>query len=73
MIIDDLGYIHIFFGGHGDSARHGENPLGDVHDGRNKHIVSKKPYDITAWIELDNIPPFGNYNQAIKMDNGDIY
>ncbi|MGR5144671.1 BNR-4 repeat-containing protein [Photobacterium sp. DNB23_23_1] len=73
MIIDDLGYIHIFFGGHGGSARHGENPLGDVHDGRNKHIVSAKPYDISTWIELDNIPPFGNYNQAVKMDNGDIY
>ncbi len=73
MIIDDLGYIHIFFGGHGGSARHGENPLGDVHDGRNKHIVSKKPHDISDWVELDNIPPFGNYNQAVKMDNGDIY
>ncbi|GMQ49456.1 BNR-4 repeat-containing protein [Vibrio sp. 10N] len=73
MIIDDLGYLHIFFGGHGGSARHGENPLGDVHDGRNKHIVSKKPHDISEWVELDNIPPFGNYNQAVKMDNGDIY
>ncbi|CAH0528792.1 BNR-4 repeat-containing protein [Vibrio hippocampi] len=73
MIIDDLGYIHIFFGGHGGSARHGDNPLGDVHDGKNKHIVSKKPHDISDWLELDNIPPFGNYNQAVKMDNGDIY
>lgn len=73
MLIDDLGYIHIFFGGHGGDARHGKNPLGDVHFGGNKHTVSKRPGDITEWEELDTLPPFGTYNQAIKMDNGDIY
>jgi len=26
-----------------------------------------------SWEELDNIPPFGTYNQFVKMDNGDIY
>ncbi|WP_016956591.1 BNR-4 repeat-containing protein [Catenovulum agarivorans] len=73
MIIDDLGYIHVFFGGHGGDKRHGKNPLGNIHYGGNKHTVSKRPYDITEWEELDNITPFGTYNQAVKMDNGDIY
>ena len=73
MIIDDAGFIHVFFGGHGGLPSQGKNSLGDTHDGRNKHAVSKRPFDITAWAELDNIPPFGTYNQAIKMDNGDLY
>lgn len=73
MIIDDLGYIHIFFGGHGGDARHGKNLLGNIHYAANKHTVSKRPYDITEWEELKNITPFGTYNQAVKMDNGDIY
>ncbi|HDY69086.1 MAG TPA: hypothetical protein ENH85_15010, partial [Candidatus Scalindua sp.] len=41
--------------------------------GAMKHVVSKRPLDITEWEELDNIPPFGTYNQFVKMDNGDIY
>lgn len=74
MIIDDEGYIHVFFGGHGGTPdRHGENPLGNHHYGENKHSVSTRPLDITEWEELDTIPPFGTYNQAVKMDNGDIY
>ncbi|WP_371397590.1 BNR-4 repeat-containing protein [Fretibacter rubidus] len=74
MIIDDEGYIHIFYGGHGgDKALHGENPLGDKHSGENRHAVSQKPFDITSWRDLNNLPPFGTYNQAVKMDNGDIY
>ncbi|WP_440877096.1 BNR-4 repeat-containing protein [Thalassotalea sp. PLHSN55] len=73
MVIDDLGYIHVFFGGHGGMLKHGKNLLGNIHYGRNAHAVSKKPYDISAWEELDTIPAFGTYNQAVKMDNGDIY
>lgn len=73
MLIDDLGYIHIFFGGHGGDERHGENPLGNKHYGGNKHAVSKRPFDISEWEELENISVFGTYNQAVKMDNGDIY
>lgn len=73
LIIDDEGYIHVFFGGHGGMPIHGENPLGNHHYGRNKHVVSKNPQDISSWEELDTIPAFGTYNQAIKMDNGDIY
>ncbi len=73
MIIDDAGYIHLVFGGHGGLPIHGENLLGNTHYGMMKHAVSKKPLDITSWEELDNIPPFGTYNQFVKMDNGDIY
>ena len=73
MLIDDAGYIHITFGGHGGIKKYGENPLGNYHYGKNKHVVSKKPLDISSWEELENIPPFGTYNQFIKMDNGDVY
>jgi hypothetical protein len=74
LLIDDEGYIHIFYGGHGGVKKlHGVNKLGGYHSGQNKHSVSSKPFDITNWQDLDNIAPFGTYNQAIKMDNGDIY
>lgn len=73
MLIDDAGFIHITFGGHGGMREHGENTLGNHHYGKNQHVVSKNPLDISSWEKLDNIPPFGTYNQFIKMDNGDIY
>ncbi len=74
LLIDDAGHIHIFYGGHGgDYALHGENELGDYGSGENKHAVSAKPLDTSSWVDLDNIAPFGTYNQAIKTDNGDIY
>lgn len=73
MIIDDAGYIHITYGGHGGMPKHGKNSLGNHHYGKNLHAVSKKPLDISNWETLDNIPAFGTYNQFIKMDNGDIY
>jgi hypothetical protein len=74
MIIDDKGYIHIFYGGHGGVKElHGDNPLGGYHSGENRHAVSQNPYDISSWRDLNNVTPFGTYNQAVKMDNGDIY
>ena len=73
LIIDDEGYIHVFFGGHGGMPIHGDNPLGNYHYGTNKHVVSTSPLDISSWEELDTIPPFGTYNQVVKMDNGDMY
>ncbi|MBD5780093.1 BNR-4 repeat-containing protein [Pelagicoccus sp. NFK12] len=74
LIVDDAGYIHVFYGGHGGTpGAHGENPLGNHHYGENRHAVSKRPYDITEWEDLHTIPPFGTYNQAVKMDNGDLY
>ncbi|WP_420933476.1 BNR-4 repeat-containing protein [Alteromonas sp. A081] len=73
LIIDDLGYIHIAFGGHGGTPEMGENDMGNYNYGKLKHIVSKRPYDITAWVELDNVSPFGTYNQWVKTSNGDLY
>ena len=73
MMIDAEDYIHITFGGHGGVTEMGNNPLGNHHYGKNKHVVSKKPLDISTWEELKNISPFGTYNQFIKMDNGDVY
>ena len=73
IIIDDAGYIHIAFGGHGGMRKHGENKLGNYHYGKNLHAVSKNPLDISSWETLDNIPVFGTYNQWIKMDNGEVY
>ena len=73
MVIDDAGYIHLVFGGHGGLTSHGTNPLGDIHNGQQIHVVTKKPLDISSWEVLDNIPPFGTYSQFVKMDNGDIY
>jgi hypothetical protein len=73
LLIDDEGFIHIFYGGHGGDKHHGKNELGNIHHGANKNSVSKKPLDITEWEEVDNISVFGTYNQAVKMDNGDIY
>ncbi|MHB0753732.1 BNR-4 repeat-containing protein [Polaribacter sp. M15] len=73
LLIDDAGYIHIAFGGHGGRPSDGKNPLGNHHYGKNLHAVSKKPLDISAWETLDNVSLFGTYSQFVKMDNGDIY
>jgi hypothetical protein len=73
MLIDDAGYIHIAFGGHGGMKKHGKNTLGNDHYGKNLHAVSKQPLDISSWETLETISPFGTYNQFVKMDNGDMY
>jgi hypothetical protein len=73
LIVDGDGYIHLVFGGHGGHRRYGSNPLGYTGGGRQTHVVSKNPGDISAWQELDNIPPFGTYSQFIKMPDGTIY
>lgn len=73
ILIDDAGYIHIAYGGHGGTLADGENSLGNHHYGKNLHAVSKNPLDISSWQTLDNISLFGTYSQFVKMDNGDIY
>ncbi len=73
LVIDNEGYVHLFFGGHGGMPRHGTNKFGNTHNGRQIHVVSKRPQDISSWDVLDNVSPFGTYNQTVKMDNGDIY
>ncbi|GAA4945669.1 hypothetical protein GCM10023314_18590 [Algibacter agarivorans] len=73
LVIDSKGYIHIVFGGHSGTPDLGENPLGNYHYGKQIHIVTKNPLDISSWQEVDNISPFGTYSQFIKMDKGDLY
>jgi len=76
LIVDRQGYIHLVFGSHGGEAKYGPNPLGEFFmgtKGKMTHVVSQKPGDISAWQALDNIPPFGTYNQWIKLANGDLY
>lgn len=73
LIVDQLGYIHVFFGGHGGHAGLGPNPLGRHGSGRQAHAVSRRPFDITEWEILENISPFGTYSQVVKMPNGDLY
>lgn len=73
LVVDGDGYIHVVFGGHGGTKDLGENKLGNYHAGKQMHVVSKKPMDISSWEVVDNITPFGTYSQFLKMDNGDIY
>ena len=73
LVVDAEGYIHLVFGGHGGLPEHGENLLGNTHYGKMIHVVTKRPQDISEWEVLDNITPFGTYNQFVKMNNGYIY
>jgi hypothetical protein len=73
MIVDGKGYLHLVFGGHGGYWRLGKNELGTPGKGKQTHVVSKNPHDISSWEVLDNISPFGTYSQFVKMDDGDIY
>lgn len=74
--VDNQGYIHIVFGGHGGEREDGLNPysIDTPHaGGRMLHVVSKKPYDLTEFVEKDDISPFASYTRSYKMANGDIY
>ncbi len=73
LVVDREGYIHLAFGGHGGTADFGENTLGNYNSGKQIHVKSKNPLDISSWEVVDNITPFGTYSQFLKMDNGDIY
>ncbi|MDO6719844.1 hypothetical protein Q4575_10550 [Psychrosphaera sp. 1_MG-2023] len=74
--VDNQGYIHIVFGGHGGEREDGLNPLSidTPHaGGRMKHVVSSKPYDLSSFSEKNDITPFASYTKSYKMANGDIY
>jgi len=73
LIVDGNGYVHLIFGGHGGDSDQGNNSLGSYGSGKQTHLVSKKPEDISCWEFLDNISPFGTYSQFIKMPNNNIY
>lgn len=73
---DSDGYFHIVYGGHGGEREDGLNPLSvdTPHaGGRMIHVVSEKPYDISSFVEKDDITPFASYTATCKMGNGDIY
>lgn len=73
LVVDGEGYIHIVFGGHGGTKQFGENTLGNYNGGKQIHVVTKNPMDISSWVEVDNLTPFATYSQFLKFDNGDIY
>ena len=73
LVVDGQGYIHLIFGGHGGSFLFGENKFGTPGSGRQTHVVTEKPGDISSWKVLDNVPPFGTYGQWVKLANNDIY
>ncbi len=73
---DSDGYFHIVFGGHGGEREDGLNPfsIDTPHaGGRQKHVVSERPNDISSFLEKDDITPFASYTAMFKMGNGDIY
>ncbi|MFP4499683.1 MAG: BNR-4 repeat-containing protein [Candidatus Hydrogenedentota bacterium] len=73
LMVDCEGYIHIVFGGHGGYPKFGRNEFGMWGDGRQTHVVSRHPEDISDWERRDNVSPFGTYSQFVHMDDGDIY
>jgi len=73
MIIDGKGHIHLIFGGHGGNFGLGRNALGTPGKGKQTHVVTRRPADISAWEVVENVDPFGTYSQFVKMDDGDIY
>ncbi|MFB0524698.1 MAG: BNR-4 repeat-containing protein, partial [Phycisphaerae bacterium] len=58
ICIDMRGYIHIFYGCHGQAMR---------------HTRSTEPYDITSWQEQPAPTPRATYPQSMRMANNDIY
>jgi hypothetical protein len=74
LIIDDDGYVHLAFGGHGGHAALGDNPFG-VASGRGEqtHVVTERAEDISSWEVQDNVSKRGTYSQFVKMDDGEIF
>ena len=73
LTVDDQGFIHVIFGGHGGLFIHGENKFGLPGGGRQIHAVTEKHGDITSWKILDNVSPFGTYSQWVKSAHGGLY
>ncbi|MEM9446522.1 MAG: BNR-4 repeat-containing protein [Verrucomicrobiota bacterium] len=87
IVVDDEGYIHVVFGGHGGTiGLAGSNKFGGYSDGELKHLVSNFPedigYDDSDWTRQNSAPGGGStgqisvyatYPQFMKVTNGDIY
>ncbi len=62
VLVDNEGYIHVIFGGHGYYP-----------GGRMTHCVSQRRGDISAWRRVDNIDATGTYPQLVKTSDGTIH
>jgi len=57
MVIDKEGYLHIFFGSHG---------------GKQVYVKSRKPEDITDWMEMPPIHGSMTYPNAAALESGEL-
>lgn len=57
LVIDNAGYLHIFFGGH--------------HTGL-KHARSTNPYDVRSWTQMPDIATSFTYPEAMVHPDGTI-
>ena len=73
LVVDRQGYLHLIFGGHGGEPTLGVNRFGTPGKGRQIHVISRRPGDISSWQVVDNVSPFGTYSQWVKLANGDLY
>lgn len=60
LIVDDSGYVHVIYGGHGS------------YRGEQRHAVSTRPGSIESWNHLDAVPAETTYPQLITLDDGRI-
>jgi len=56
MLIDKEGYIHLFFGSHG---------------GKQMYVKSRKPEDITDWVEMPPVAGNITYPNAVGLETGE--
>jgi hypothetical protein len=74
LLVDDEGYVHLAFGGHGGHDGLGGNPFGVTRGrGEQTHVITDRPEDISSWSVLENVSKRGTYSQFVKMDNGEIF
>ncbi len=62
IMVDDIGYIHAIYGGHGP-----------WNGGEQRHSVTTEPGNISEWEHLDNLPSATTYPQWIKLDDGTLF
>jgi hypothetical protein len=60
MVVDDSGYIHVMYGGHGDR--------GFLH-----HARSTQAQDIGGWTQLDSVEAQGTYPNLLVRADGTLF
>jgi hypothetical protein len=58
LLIDDSGYIHVFYGSHADELRYKK---------------STNPEDISSWTTMSDVTTYCTYPQAFQLSDGTIY